>query len=353
MSENKDKILLILTGGTICSFPDENGEKSPHTEKAERLIRTIFKNSGSKYSQVEFDDKVPLNILSENITLDSWNKLVSAIRGYNIDDYRGVIILHGTDTLAYTSSMLSLLLAGSSVPVFLVSSQLPLTEDGANGNDNFKVAVHLIMEGIKPNVYVPYRNMDGKMYVHLGAHLCQCPVLSNDFKSMDPYYIEDVDNPQMAGIPFESNEDIIKKIGMFTPSVLMISPYVGLDYSRVKMSGIKAVVHGTYHSQTLCVEKTRRNDNISCYSVLKLKKCFKKTGKKVPLFLQPSNYVLSGNVSCYETTAEVVRQGAVAVWGMTEEMVYVKTIVGVALGYRASALENFVCNKRINHEFHY
>ena len=180
----KNKILLILTGGTICSFADKSGEKKPDTKKAEYLIKEIFKASDSPCKGVKFDDKIPMSILSENMSPEHWNKLIEKLRGYNMENYKGVIILHGTDTLAYTSAMLSLVLAGLSVPVFMVSSQLPLTEENANGNDNFRVAVELIMKGIKPNVYVPYRNMSGDMFIHLGAHINQCPNFSNDFHSL-------------------------------------------------------------------------------------------------------------------------------------------------------------------------
>ena len=341
----KDKILLVLTGGTICSFADRSGEKKPDTKKADYLIKEIFKASDSPYKDAEFDDKIPMSILSENMSCDRWNELIEALREYKIENYRGVIILHGTDTLAYTSAMLSLVLAGINVPVFMVSSQLPLTEEKANGNDNFRIAVELIMKGIKPNVYVPYRNMDGKMLIHLGSHITQCPNFSNDFHSLDESEV-DMENPCFGGVEFESDGKIYEKIGKFLNSVLKIEPYVGLDYSRIRLDGIKAVCHGTYHSETLSVG-TGESDP---YSVFSLKECF---SGEIPLFLTPCRYDAMEETSCYETTARIVKKGGVPVFGMTSEMVYVKAMVGVAVGLFGEKLSRFLLNENINGEFHF
>lgn len=352
----KEKILLILTGGTICSFSNSEGEKSSNAMQAKRLIRELFEKSDSKYKNVQFDDVMPMNILSENMTLDRWNEIIKKMKSYKMEDYKGVIMLHGTDTLAYTASIISLLLSGLTVPFCLVSSQLPLYEKEANGSDNFRVAVDMIMNGIEPNVYVPYKNMDGKMYVHLGSHIRQCPNLSNDFSSADPWFIEDIKNINIKGAGFESNTMLINEIESLKPSVLKISPYVGLDYSKINMDGIEAVVHGTYHSQTLCVEKNNENEETTNFSVFSLKECFAKENankNKVPLFLETCNYKLNEGQSCYETTAEVVKNGAIPIWGMTCEMAYAKVLVGVALGYKNDDLKNFVLNNRINGEFYY
>ncbi len=337
---NKDKILLILTGGTICSFQNEDGEKKSNAEKAERLIKSIFKKNNPEFKDVLFDEVVAMDILSENMTPDRWNELVDKMKNSDMELYRGVIILHGTDTLAYTSSMLSIVFAGISVSVFLVSSQLPLSEKEANGNDNFKIAVSLIMDDIKPNIYVPYRNMDGKMLVHLGSHLLQCPNLSDDFSSKDPWVIEDMNNPKLDGLKFESDSRVYEKIGEFKASVIKLNPYVGLNYDFVNLEKVDAIVHGTYHSQTLCVGE----NNFSALKLMEL---------NLPVFIEPCNYEPDRNISCYETTAEAVRHGLIPVWGMTSEMVYVKTMVGVALGYKNDSLTKFLLDTHINYEFHY
>ncbi len=136
-------ILIILTGGTICSFADKAGKRDSDVERAHTLIERNFRASGSRYSSEEcvtFDKEKPLDILSENMTTGNWNILISKMRTYDYSKYDGVIILHGTDTLAYTGALLSILMAGTKIPVFLVSSQLPPDDEKANGNANFRAA---------------------------------------------------------------------------------------------------------------------------------------------------------------------------------------------------------------------
>ena len=89
------KILVILTGGTICSQENENGERSADAQNAKFRIVSDFRKSSSPYKDTDFDFTMPLNILSENMTIATWNTLLDTFRENNFDDYKGIIILHG------------------------------------------------------------------------------------------------------------------------------------------------------------------------------------------------------------------------------------------------------------------
>jgi len=180
MCNHKPKILVILTGGTICSSTDEKGQRYSDAENVK--IVGHFQNSDSPFSgKVKFDKEIPLDTLSENMTVSKWNTLLETLKAVKYGDYKGIIILHGTDTLAYTASLLAITLAGIPVPVCLVSSQLPLDKDGTNGHANFRAAAELILNGIAPNVYAVYRNSDGVIYVHYGASCCNAPITVTTF----------------------------------------------------------------------------------------------------------------------------------------------------------------------------
>ena len=147
------------------------------------------------------------------------------MKKYDFSKYDGVIILHGTDTLAYTASLLSILLAGISIPVFLVSSQLPIYKQEANGNDNFRTAVEHIVKGIRPNVYVAYRNDDSQngktiseMYIHYASHLLQCPNHSSNFYSSDMILLKS--NDFFCGTESEQNEMLLYHYTKLTNCVL-------------------------------------------------------------------------------------------------------------------------------------
>ena len=334
-----NQILVILTGGTICSSTDEKGQRYSNAENV-KIIGHYQKADSPFSGKVDFDKKIPLDTLSENMTVSKWNALLEALKSVKYDDYKGIIILHGTDTLAYTASLLAITLAGIPIPVCLVSSQLPLDKDGTNGHANFRAAAELILNGIAPNVYAVYRNSDNIIYAHLGAQLLQCANYSDDFFSRGMMPVSG-ENARWEGVPFRTNSLYLNKMGALTPCVLKIVPYVGLDYNAFNLEGVRAIVHGTYHSQSVCVERSKGAGDYGSGSILQLiDRC-----KDIPVFLAPC----SPEAAKYESTGDAVRHGASHICKTTNEMAYVKVLVGCALGLNKTDLLDFV-NKDINNE---
>jgi len=354
------KIFVIMTGGTICSAPDDNNKRDSDASAVRSYLIDGFRASSSPYrdsAEFEVYNLAPNDILSENMTLAVWDRIIAIFRGIRFEDYSGIIVLHGTDTLAYTSALLSIMLAGISVPVMMVSAQLPLVkkcgvefvpEESTNGYANFRAAAELILNGIKPNVYAVYRNIaddsrtSGEMLVHFGAELEQCPNFSNNFASRGAVCIEDTENARLDGRAFKSESRLFEKIRRLDRGVMYISPYVGLDYSRICVDGLSVVVHGTYHSESLCVERKSAAYGYSEYSVLCLLDRLKKRG--IPLFLAPC-----GDNYSYASTGDALGNGAGYISGMPAHVAYVKTVVGCSLGYSGEKLNNFL-NTDINYE---
>lgn len=328
-----DKILLILTGGTICSTANDEGKRAVDSENAKYKIISEFRDSDSPFNNVDFETRMPIETLSENMTLEKWNILLDELRNVKSDDYKGIIILHGTDTLAYTACLLSLVMSEKGLPVCLVSSHSPVDLMGTNANINFRAAVELIMNGIKPNVYAVYQNSDGKTYVHPGSHLLQCGNYSNDFYSADAAVVESEENAKLDGTEFETDSGLLTKLGKLSANVLFITPVTGLDYSNYNLSNVSAVVHKTYHSQTVCVEGGRN-------SFVEFSEKCKKEG--VNLILTPCDK----KAYSYVTTGVALKSGAFPVSGMTDEMVYIKTIVGCSLGYKGNELNEFLTGNK-------
>ncbi|MBP3938463.1 MAG: asparaginase [Clostridia bacterium] len=330
------KILLILTGGTICSSENSDGRRESDAKSAELKIINNFRQSDSPFNSVQFETRMPLDILSENMTIDRWDILLDELRATESEKYNGIIILHGTDTLAYTASLLSLVMSEKNLPVCLVSSHSPIDTKGTNANINFRTAVELIMNGLKPNVYAVYENSDGKTYLHYGAHLLQCGNYSNDFFSKDMIAVENIEEACKESIAFETHNNLLNEIQKLDKNVLIINPYVGLDYNSINTENVSAVVHTTYHSQTVCVD----GDNNSFAEFAK--KC-KKEG--VSLILTPC----SKSSFSYETTATALKNGAITVDGLTNETAYAKAVIGCSLSLKENGLYEFL-NTDINSE---
>lgn len=337
------KILVILTGGTICSFENSEGKRTADAENAKYKIISNFRNNTSPFKNTEFDFLMPLDILSENMTVKSWNILLDVFRERSFNEYKGIIILHGTDTLAYTSSLLSMMLTHLQIPVVLVSSQLPVDKKDANGNANFRAGVELIMNGLKPNVYAIYRNSDNNIYLHYGSHLLQCENYSDDFFSSDAIKITDTENAKPEGKSFQTKNNILDKMKELIPCVMNITPYVGINYDNFSLENIRAVIHGTFHTQAVCVERSKKQGAFTNFSILSfLERCKE---NDVDLFLSPCNE----NAFSYESTGDALENGCLAISGMTKEISYVKTLIGSSLGLKGKELSDFI-NVEINLE---
>lgn len=95
-----------------------------------------------KWEVVEFD---PL-LDSSNIALEEWNAIGRAIAS-RYDEYDGFVVLHGTDTMAYTASALSFMLEGLNKPVVFTGAQIPLCELRSDGRDNLITSIVIAGSG--------------------------------------------------------------------------------------------------------------------------------------------------------------------------------------------------------------
>jgi L-asparaginase len=132
-------ILVLNTGGTIGMVLDpEDGSLKPFNfdNLFEQLpTLKLFNYNIDNYC---FD---PL-IDSSNINPENWKKIVEVIEE-NYELYDGFVILHGSDTMAYTASALSFMLQNLNKPVILTGSQLPLGMVRTDGRENLLTAVEI------------------------------------------------------------------------------------------------------------------------------------------------------------------------------------------------------------------
>ena len=132
------KVLLIYTGGTIGMVRTPNGY-APKDGYFRAELDAIPALSMPEMPQWELYEMHPL-LDSSNMTVAEWNKIAQLIAA-RYDAYDGFVVLHGTDTMAYTASALSFMLEGLSKPVVLTGSQIPLCEVRSDGRDNIITSV--------------------------------------------------------------------------------------------------------------------------------------------------------------------------------------------------------------------
>lgn len=317
------KILLILTGGTICSARNENGLNDLNTDAAtESLI--------SKYDEIEIIS--PINTLSENMTIVKWNSLINTLKHVDYSKYEGIMILHGTDTLHLTASLVGILLSDVGCPVMMVSAHRILSDPESNGVDNFDKSVEMIkwLSARKMGgVYVIYRNMDGVSYVHHATHLKECDDYSEEFFSEDMIEYNQLlkddslswfsklsdDLQRVNTLNYSSSDSSINRVGELQDNVLFIKPYVGINYDRIGLDGVKAVFHGMYHSSTI---NTEGDGPTSAMSLLK--RC-KEQG--IDFYIFPCK---DGEYR-YDSTRPLMEGGAKCIYGGTWEEAYIRLLI--------------------------
>ncbi|MCW3807271.1 asparaginase [Plebeiibacterium marinum] len=135
----KRKLLIIYTGGTIgmVNDPETNSlvpfDFSMIEEKVVELKRFDFKVDSTSFSPI---------VDSSDMNPQTWIKLVTIIEE-NYDVYDGFVVLHGTDTMAYTASALSFMLQNLAKPVVFTGSQLPLSTLRTDGKENLITALDI------------------------------------------------------------------------------------------------------------------------------------------------------------------------------------------------------------------
>lgn len=134
------RILLIYTGGTIGMVRSEEGYVP--SKGFESLLRqrleTAMPSDTFEFDYVEFEELID----SANIQPYHWTALAELIR-HNYRNYAGFVVLHGTDTMAFTASALSFMLRGLDKPVIMTGSQIPLAELRNDAKDNLITAMVL------------------------------------------------------------------------------------------------------------------------------------------------------------------------------------------------------------------
>ncbi|MBO6162840.1 MAG: asparaginase [Eubacterium sp.] len=222
-------LLLVLTGGTIGTSAEADGlrklvcsENGTDGAAEPLLLRVVYDRRPQLRERIRFTIREPYQVLSEHMTLSHLEKLVACLREEELSGYDGILITHGSDTLAYTAAFLGELMEGSPIPVFLLAAQRPPEDPESNGAENTLAALDLLRTfrfgadhvsgrdtvhpasevsrgkneseaatcpdnetrkwGPSP-VYVPYRNGDGVMYLHYASELRQCEPGTDDFFS--------------------------------------------------------------------------------------------------------------------------------------------------------------------------
>ncbi len=145
--EHKKRILLLTTGGTIASAPGGDGLVPRRWQ-----IMAHFIDQLREFYDITVQDVMCLD--SSNIRPEEWQQIARHIFE-KAPDYDGIVVSHGTDTMAYTASAVTFMLPGLQIPVVFTGSQVPLQDPLSDGPDNLRTAFAMAASGC-PGVFLAF-----------------------------------------------------------------------------------------------------------------------------------------------------------------------------------------------------
>lgn len=202
-AKEKSSLLLIYTGGTIGMKEDPSIQALRPFDFSQILAEVPeLRKFAYKIDSYTFD---PL-IDSSDIEPSNWRTLVQIIEE-KYDDYDGFVILHGTDTMAYSASALSFMIEGLTKPIIFTGSQLPIGVPRTDGKENLISAVEIAAakdedgHALAPEVCICFDNvlMRGNRTTKIN---------SSNFRA---FRSENLPPLAEAGISIRYNNDIIIK----------------------------------------------------------------------------------------------------------------------------------------------
>jgi L-asparaginase len=255
-------ILFIETGGTFASETMANGfrDLGDHSVLDFAIVRDRVHEAN-----LDITIKRPFRILSENMTLERLEEWLLFIKTTDFSPYDGIIVAHGTDTLAYTVNLTAFALGRTEIPFVFIAANRPLFHENSNGIVNFLAALDFIEVGEK-GVFAVYRNEDGRILVHRGGRLRQMDDINSSFMSHRGVFFGEMHNGRFYYHDHPLNLRFQKEVPAYNGvslrrGILRIFPYPGLNYSTFDLFGITAVFVETYHSATFCTAGDTENLN--------------------------------------------------------------------------------------------
>ena len=246
-------VLLIYTGGTIGMIenPETGALEAFNFDQLQENVPEL-KRFNYRISSYQFTPPID----SSDMEPALWAKLVKII-DYNYDHFDGFVILHGTDTMAYTASALSFMLENLNKPVILTGSQLPIGVLRTDGKENLITSIEIAAAkhpdgtAVVPEVCIFFEN-------HLLRGNRTTKINAENFNAFRSYNYPAL---ATAGIHIKYEYDRIRKPNpnlpmhphyVFDTNVLVFTIFPGIQENLVKTvlntPGLKAVVLKTYGS---------------------------------------------------------------------------------------------------------
>ena len=325
----KKNILLIYTGGTIGMVRTEAGY-APRAGYLKSYLESIPAMQADEMPHWELLELDPL-LDSSNMTVLDWNRIGGIIQEH-YHRFDGFVVLHGTDTMAYTASALSFSLENLDQPVILTGSQIPLFEVRNDGLDNLLTAIMIAAEGKVHEVALCFSDklLRGNRSIKLNA--------TGLYAFSSPNYpaLADIGTTiqynEMIPAPVRRGDFRVQELKKIPIGIIKVFPGIQFElFEEIMSESLKGIVleafgagniPGTADAILPIVRKARENGTV----------------------LVICSQCLKGSVSLgtYETSAALKEAGAVCAYDMTTEAAVAKLYYLFSHGYDADTVKRMM-----------
>lgn len=246
----KAKVLIIYTGGTFGMMRNAQGVLAPFdfTNILEHL--PTLRNLALELTVISFDKPID----SSNIQPEHWQVMAKTIYD-KYYEHDGFVVLHGTDTMAFSASALSFMLQGLAKPVIFTGAQLPISEPRSDARENLITSLEIAGATIDGKPAVP------EVCIFFDFELLR----GNRSKKVESMQFDAFDSgnyPPLAkaGVKIDYDQSVIRKVEdeplvlltSFDTQIAVLRLFPGLSINTVRSvietPGLKALIIETYGS---------------------------------------------------------------------------------------------------------
>lgn len=303
---------------------DSAGNRIPEFE----LVQEALPRDG----EFEFDVRRPIGMLSENLAPEDWTAMAASIRGLAEEEgVDAILILHGTDTMAFTSAALSFMLSDLQVPIVVTGSNKPSDQPRSDAVQNLHASL-VALENLGPGVFIVFAGRPTAAgRVHIGTRVRKVRASGNAFASVGRRPVAEVRTDEFVQLWAPDPPRPMPFRGEVDKRVLSLRLYPGLDLGAIFDSLIpnqmRGVVIELYASFTSPSAQPR-------YSVPRFVDACSASG--VPVVAAVANEPI-GKPNLYESRIAFEEAGG-AILHMLPETATVKLMWALGMDSRADAV---------------